>query len=106
MDWPIFAFVGGIATGISFLVLLVQNPLTRWVGLGWMLAGLAGYVVYRRRILDLPLREIEKAPPALGSALALEYRELLVPVLPGRPRTPRWTSHADSRPSSARGSLR
>ena len=83
VDWPIFAFVGGIATGISFLVLVVQNPLTRWVGLGWMLAGLAGYVVYRRRILHLPLREIEKAPPALGPALALEYRELLVPVLPG-----------------------
>jgi basic amino acid/polyamine antiporter, APA family len=85
VDWPIFAFVGGIATGISFLVLVVQNPLTRWVGLGWMLAGLAGYVVYRRRILQLPLREIEKAPPALGPALALEYRELLVPVVGGPP---------------------
>jgi APA family basic amino acid/polyamine antiporter len=83
--WPLFAFLGGIATGISFLVLVIQNPLTRWVGLGWMVAGLIGYVVYRRRYLRVPLRAIEKAPPALGPALALEYRNLLVPVVPGQP---------------------
>ena len=82
--WPLFALLGGIATGISFLVLVVQNPLTRWVGLGWMVAGLVGYMVYRRRYLHVPLRAIEKAPPALGPALALEYRNLLVPVIPGR----------------------
>jgi APA family basic amino acid/polyamine antiporter len=85
VSWPVSAFFGGIATGASFLVLVVQNPLTRWVGLGWMLAGLAGYVVYRRRYLRVPLRSVEKAPPALGPALALEYRNLLVPVIPGQP---------------------
>jgi basic amino acid/polyamine antiporter, APA family len=83
VSWPLFAFLGGIATGISFLVLVVQNPLTRWVGLGWMVAGLVGYVIYRRRFLHVPLRAVEKAPPALGPALALEYRNLLVPVIPG-----------------------
>jgi APA family basic amino acid/polyamine antiporter len=82
--WPLFALLGGLATGISFLVLVVQNPLTRWVGLGWMAAGLAGYVLYRRRFVELPLREVAKAPPALGPALALEYRNLLVPVVPGQ----------------------
>jgi APA family basic amino acid/polyamine antiporter len=85
VSWPIFAFLGGIATGVSFLVLVIQNPLTRWVGLGWMVAGLLGYAVYRRRFLHLPIREVEKAPPALGPALALEYRNLLVPVIPGQP---------------------
>jgi len=84
VSWPVFAFVGGIATGASFLVLVVQNPLTRWVGLGWMLAGLVGYAIYRRR-LHVPLRAVEKAPPALGPALALEYRNVLVPVIPGQP---------------------
>ena len=85
VSWPLFAFVGGVATGASFLVLVLQNPLTRWVGLGWMVAGLVGYVVYRRRVLRLPLREVEKAPPAFGAALALEYRRLVVPVVPGQP---------------------
>jgi APA family basic amino acid/polyamine antiporter len=85
VSWPLFAILGGIATGISFLVLVVQNPLTRWAGLGWMAVGLVGYVVYRRRFLDVPLREISKAPPAFGPALALEYRRLVVPVIAGQP---------------------
>jgi hypothetical protein len=83
--WPLFALLGGIATGISFLVLVAQNPLTRWVGLGWMVFGLVGYVVYRRRWVHAPVREITKAPPAFGPALALEYRRLLVPVIQGPP---------------------
>ena len=82
--WPLFAILGGIATGISFLVLVVQNPATRWAGLGWMALGLVGYVVYRRRHLRVPLRSIEKAPPAFGPALALEYRRLVVPVIAGQ----------------------
>jgi APA family basic amino acid/polyamine antiporter len=83
--WPLFALAGGVATGISFIVLVVQNPATRWVGLGWMVAGLVGYAIYRRRFVDAPVREIVKAPPAFGPALALEYRRLLVPVASGRP---------------------
>jgi basic amino acid/polyamine antiporter, APA family len=85
IDWPLFAIVGGIATGISFLVLVVQNPATRWVGLGWLAFGVAGYAVYRRRFVRAVLGETVKAPPAFGAALALEYRRLLVPVVGGQP---------------------
>ena len=85
VSWPLFAIVGGVATGISFLVIVVENATTRWVGLGWIVAGLIGYVVYRRRFLGVSLRETVKAAPALGPALALEYRRILVPVVPGRP---------------------
>ena len=84
IDWPLFALFGGIATGISFAVIVVQNPTTRWVGLGWIVTGLLFYVVYRRRFVHAPLTETVKAPPAYGPALALEYRRLLVPVLTGR----------------------
>jgi basic amino acid/polyamine antiporter, APA family len=85
VSWPLFAIVGAVATGASFLVLVVENPATRLAGLGWMLAGLAGYVVYRRRWVKASVREIVKAPPAMGPALALEYRRLLVPVVAGQP---------------------
>ena len=85
VNWPLFAIAGGIATGASFLVLVVQNPTTRWVGLGWMVFGLIAYVVYRRRFVRAPLGEIVKAPPAFGPELALEYRRILVPVVPGKP---------------------
>ena len=82
---PLFAILGGVATGASFLVLVFENPSTRWAGLGWMAFGLAGYVVYRRRWVKAPLGEVVKAPPAFGPALALEYRRILVPVVGGRP---------------------
>jgi basic amino acid/polyamine antiporter, APA family len=85
VDWPLFAIVGGIATGVSFLVLVMQNPATRWVGLGWLVFGLAGYVLYRRRYVRAGVRATVKAPPAFGAALALEYRRLLVPVIAGQP---------------------
>jgi APA family basic amino acid/polyamine antiporter len=83
VDWPLFAIVGGIATGISFLVILVQNPATRWVGLGWLAGGMVGYVIYRRRFVEAPVAATVKAPPLLGAAAAFEYRRILVPVLSG-----------------------
>ena len=83
--WPVFAILGGIATGASFLVIVYENPTTRWVGLGWILSGLAFYVVYRRRFVKASLVDTVKAPPAFGPALALEYRRLLVPVVAGQP---------------------
>ena len=85
VDWPVFAVLGGIATGVSFLVILVQNPLTRWVGLGWMVLGLIAYAVYRRRFVEASVTSTVKAPPAFGAALALEYRRIVVPIVPGRP---------------------
>jgi APA family basic amino acid/polyamine antiporter len=85
VDWPVFALVGALATGISFLVIVVQDATTRWVGLGWLVAGVIGYTVYRRRVLRLPLGQTVKAPPAFGAALALEYRRIVVPIVPGRP---------------------
>ena len=83
VDWPLFAIVGGIATAISFVVILLQNPAIRWTGIGWIALGLIGYTVYRRRWVQAPVRETIKMPAAFGPALALEYRRLLVPVLPG-----------------------
>ena len=85
VDWPLFAIAGGIATGASFLVIVVQNPTTRWVGLGWIAFGMLFYVVYRRRFVRASLTNTVKAPPAFGPALALQYRRLLVPVVSGQP---------------------
>src|SRR5262245_35821452 len=85
VEWPLFAIFGGLATGASFLVILVQNPPTRWVGLGWIALGLVGYTIYRRRWVHASVTETVKAPPAFGAALALEYRRIVVPIVPGRP---------------------
>jgi APA family basic amino acid/polyamine antiporter len=81
VDWPVFAVAGGIATGISFLVIVVQNPTTRWVGLAWLAIGFVVYTVYRRRYVHAPLQETVKAPPLMGPAQALEYRMILAPLV-------------------------
>jgi APA family basic amino acid/polyamine antiporter len=83
IDWPLFAVVGGLGTGIAWLVVVVQDAPTRYAGLSWLALGFVLYTLYRRR-LELPLRETVRAPVAIGPALALEYRSILVPVKPGR----------------------
>src|SRR6266540_2889164 len=83
VDWPIFAFIGGLATGLAWLVVVIQTPSTRYAGLGWLVIGFATYIVYRRRVIRAPLRETVRAP-VLISAAQLEYRSIVVPVAPGR----------------------
>jgi basic amino acid/polyamine antiporter, APA family len=80
VDWPLFALFGGLGTGLSWLVIVVQDAATRWAGLGWLIAGFITYSVYRRR-LNVPLTETVRAPIPMGPALALEYRNVLVPIV-------------------------
>jgi basic amino acid/polyamine antiporter, APA family len=82
VSWPLFAIVGGLGTGAAWLVVVIQDAPTRYAGLGWLLAGFAFYVLYRRH-LRLPVSETTRAPVPLGPALALEYRSILVPVVRG-----------------------
>jgi len=82
IDWPLFALFGGLGTGIAWVVVLVQEPTTRWVGLGWLVLGFAVYAVYRLRVVRVPLRETTRAPVViLGPALEVEYRTIVVPIL-------------------------
>jgi APA family basic amino acid/polyamine antiporter len=82
ISWPLFAIVGAFGTGIAWLVVVIQDPPTRYAGTAWLTVGLVFYVLYRRR-LHLSLRETARAPVPLGPALALEYRSILVPIVAG-----------------------
>jgi APA family basic amino acid/polyamine antiporter len=81
VDWPLFAVFGGIATGLIWFVVVIQSPGPRYAGLGWLVVGFATYYVYRRRVVHEPLTATVRAPIAMGRALALEYRNVLVPVV-------------------------
>ena len=61
-------------------MIVVQSASTRWAGLGWLIAGFITYAVYRRRLGE-PLTATIRAPIAMGPALALEYRNVLVPIV-------------------------
>jgi basic amino acid/polyamine antiporter, APA family len=82
VDWPLFAIVGGAATAVAWLVVVVQEPETRWAGLGWLALGFLGYAIYRRRVLHQSLRATVRAPVmVLGPSLTVEYRTIAVPVV-------------------------
>jgi basic amino acid/polyamine antiporter, APA family len=81
VDWPLFAVFGGLATGLSWLVVVVQSPSTRYAGLGWLILGFCIYAFYRRRVVHAPLTETVRAPVVIGPAVELEYRNVLVPVV-------------------------
>jgi APA family basic amino acid/polyamine antiporter len=81
VDWPLFALLGGLGTGIAWLVVVYKDAPTRYAGLGWLAVGFAFYVGFRRRVLHAPLTQTIRAPIPIGPALALEYRNILVPVV-------------------------
>jgi APA family basic amino acid/polyamine antiporter len=82
VDWPLFAVVGGLGTLLAWIVIVVQEPVTRWAGIGWLALGFAGYAVYRRRGLKMPLTATLRAPAfVLGPALTVDYRTIVVPVI-------------------------
>ena len=84
VDWPLFAVFGAIGTGAAWIVVVVQKSGPRWAGLAWLVVGLLVYVVYRRLVLRSSLTETLRAPVIIGPGAALEYRNILVPVRPGR----------------------
>ena len=82
VDWPLFAIIGGAATALAWLVIVVQEANTRWVGLGWLVLGFVGYAVYRRFFVHAPMSETVRAPAmVLGPSLTVEYRTIVVPVV-------------------------
>jgi basic amino acid/polyamine antiporter, APA family len=83
VSWPVFAVLGGLGTGLSFLVIVIQTPSIRYAGLSWLVLGFAFYVVYRRRVLHAPLSETIRAPVEFGPAAVLEFRSILVPLAAG-----------------------
>ena len=73
--------LGGIGTLIAWLVIVVQEPITRWAGFGWLVFGFVAYAIYRRRFVHRADGETVHAPQiVLGPGLEIEYRTMLVPV--------------------------
>ena len=78
---PLTAVLGGIATFAAWISVLVLHVDARYVGTGWMIVGLAGYVFYRRsQGLDLRShhRIAHRERPA--SFVELHYRSAIVPI--------------------------
>jgi len=79
VDWPIFAIVGLFGTAAAWLSITIQESNTRIAGFGWLAAGFALFIIYRKRVLKIPLRETTHAPAEI-LPWQLEYRQIVVPV--------------------------
>jgi basic amino acid/polyamine antiporter, APA family len=83
IDWPLFAIVGLFGTATAWITVVWQEPTTRWVGLAWLAVGFTMYIVYRRFFVHAALTETVRAPIVIGASAALEYRRIIVPLVPG-----------------------
>jgi basic amino acid/polyamine antiporter, APA family len=77
-DLPLFAVVGGLGTGIAFIVVTVLNVETLIGGMTWLAIGITTYVLYRRR-QGLSLTETHKVVlPKAAVEHEVEYESVLV----------------------------
>ncbi|MGZ4195188.1 MAG: amino acid permease [Solirubrobacteraceae bacterium] len=78
---PISAVIGGIGTFAAWVSVLALHVDARYVGTGWMVVGLTGYVIYRRRQgMDLTSHykiAHRERPPFF---IELAYRSAVVPI--------------------------
>jgi APA family basic amino acid/polyamine antiporter len=81
---PLFAVLGGIGTGLAFVVVTILHLAVAGAGVFWLALGMVVYVVFRRR-QGLDLRTTRKAPrPERPAQFAeFDYRTALVPIFGG-----------------------
>ena len=77
-ELPLFAVLGGLGTGIAWVVVTVLNVETLIAGTIWLTLGITTYVVYRRR-QGLSLTETVKiVVPKPVVEHEVEYESVLV----------------------------
>ena len=78
---PIPAIAGAIASASAFGVVLWLHPVARWVGGGWLMAGIALYLIYRALLGNSPFTRVEVPDRALHySSEPAQYGAMLVPI--------------------------
>ena len=81
---PMTAVIGCIGTATVWAVVVITHPEARTVGIPWMILGMVGYIVYRRRQgLDLRTSYRIARPERPADFEALGYRTALVPIFGG-----------------------
>jgi APA family basic amino acid/polyamine antiporter len=78
---PLTAVLGAIGTFAAWCAVVALHPEARTIGIPWMIVGLAGYLVYRKRQgLDVRTPYKLERPQRPPDFEALDYRTALVPI--------------------------
>jgi len=80
---PVPAALGALLSGAGLVALVIVHQPARYVGLAWMVCGVAMYVIYRRGNESPLLRRVTVAPQMLSAERApqIGYGSILVPLL-------------------------
>jgi APA family basic amino acid/polyamine antiporter len=78
---PLTAVIGAVGTGAAFVSVVILHPEARTLGTAWLVIGLAGYLLYRRR-LGLDPREVQQVRRHERPLdfLDVSYKSALVPI--------------------------
>jgi len=81
-DLPLPAVFGALVSAAGWVAVMVVHEPARYVGLGWTVAGIALYVVYRRADETSLLRRVTVQPQVLRAEQPRErdYGSILVPL--------------------------
>ncbi len=79
---PLPAAFGAVVSAAGWVAVMIVHDPARYVGLGWMLAGLAMYVIYRRADETSLLKRVTVSPEVLRAEPPREsdYGSILVPL--------------------------
>src|SRR5438270_10767600 len=78
---PLTAVLGGIGTFAAWVAVTALHGEARTIGIPWMVAGMAGYLLYRRRHGLDPRKQYRIARPERPADFeVLDYRTALVPI--------------------------
>jgi APA family basic amino acid/polyamine antiporter len=78
---PLTAVIGAVGTGAAFVSVVVLHPEARIIGTAWIALGLAGYLLYRRRLgIDPRLQQRVRRPERPVGFLDVSYKSALVPI--------------------------
>jgi basic amino acid/polyamine antiporter, APA family len=81
-ELPLPAALGALICGAGWIALMVVHERARYAGLGWMVVGIAMYVIYRRADEAPLLRRVTVSPQMLRAEPPRErdYGSILVPL--------------------------
>lgn len=80
--FPLSAGLGALLSGLALISVILLHDTARWVGLAWLVAGVSGYVIYRRVIerISLTERVTVQAADLVRRREQVEFHRILVPV--------------------------
>lgn len=81
-SFPVSVALGALFSALALVSVVVLHDSARWVGLGWLVFGVAGYAVYRRLIEGISLTErftVEAADLA-RRRVKVGFHRIVVPI--------------------------